>query len=205
MKRLIIPMLLLTLLVGCSDDSDNPAGPGTPNKLIPLTIGTTLKWQHYSLNLFTGVFSLRDTVSASVKKDSVIGNETWTYISGSTMRGLYANRSTGFWGYDDTYGGQLFFKYPAQVNDTYMIFSNDSGSQDTLIMKVLSTNQSVTVLAGTFSCITYEGTLKSQGLTATYHVAPGIGYVQVNVDAWSSKLGTMIPLDRLNLISYTVK
>lgn len=168
--KFIMTLLSLVLLgSGCSGATEPVGATGV---IIPLSVGN--KWIGEATDYASGaVFRIRvDTIG--VEKDTVIDGERRYLIS---RQNGYVNRSDGAYAWGLGQGGDplLQFKYPAQVGDS--VVHGDSTLK--IVVHVLSTDEFVTVPAGTYSCFHYFITGNVSQFETDYFVAPNIGYVKV--------------------------
>ena len=174
MKRAAL-LLLIALLVGCGDDEDtNPTGPaGEVNAgcrdaacdIMPLAISNRWLMERISYDTLGQEIS-RDTTLNIVERDSVIGSETWYFMSPV----WYTNRSDGLWFGGGPVGGMLF-KYPAQVGDTFTC------TGCSFYHVVTSIDKTITIDLGSFYCYEYTTVYDWEDTTVSY-VAPGIGPIK---------------------------
>ena len=89
-----------------------------------------------------------------------------------------ANREDGLWNYSfDYYGSEehyLYLKYPCRAGDTY----DYPAGRPPGVVTVVSTNESIQVKAGTFSCILYRFDFEEIVSHLNIYAAPGIGIVK---------------------------
>ena len=136
----IFIVLAIMVFVSCSKD-ETPTDSSTNSVIMPLKFGN--KW----ISRITAYDSIGSVLSSGydtihITSDTIIQGVNW-------YNGLYANRPDGLW-LREGGGIFLFAKYPASINDSYYInFGNDS-------VKVISTNMSVTVPSGNYSCYQYR-------------------------------------------------
>ena len=199
-------VLLLAVLwiSSCSKKDSNPVTTNNSTTIFALVIGNQWIYQNYTYDSASGTLILAARDTAKITRDTLIQGEKW-FTSGN---GSYsANRSDGNWEYDTISGMQLNFKYPAQVNDSYKVIIFDSGGHgsDTEKVKVLSINQSVTVPAGTFSCVTYQWSNPTGDAIATFQFAPGIGLVYEQLEEINPANNRMFVFSKMELLSYSLK
>ncbi len=169
MKRLAI--LLVCAAFFCCGDDDDPTGPNQGGEIYPMAIGNT--WTYEVVDFDTsGIEESRDTIWTTVVRDTVIEGETW-YVTESLddEDGIHlsycTSRSDGFWA--DWPEEQLYYKYPANVGDRYMV------DEDTVVVESLS--ESVTVPAGQFNCVRYNVRDNMFPLSTNSWLSPEVGLV----------------------------
>jgi hypothetical protein len=203
--RLLSAVFLSVLMIcACSKKDSNPVTPGAPTTVFPLAVGNQWIMQGYIFDVASNALKMAGKDTLTVGRDTTIQGETW-YSQGD---GTYmSNRTGGLWQYNADYGRQLYFKYPAQVNDTYSMISGDAvNGFDTASVKVISINQSITVPAGTFSCISYQWIAKNiQGARITYQVAPGKGPVYYQMEGVNPLNSQWMIYIKSELIRYSIK
>jgi hypothetical protein len=202
-RLLALALLSVLWISACSKTDSNPASPNNSGSLLPLALGNQWIMQTYTYDFASGGMKASSIDTVKFIKDTLIQNEKW-YTSGD---GAYTtNRTTGVWQYNAADGMRLYFKYPAQVNDSYMIINGDGvKGYDTMTVKVLSLDQSVTVQAGTFSCITYQWSVPANKGTITYQFAPGKGLVLMQSEGPNPFNNQTITFMKSELMSYTLK
>jgi hypothetical protein len=171
-------LLIIVLLVGCADDKDaNPVVPegevnagcreaGAACKIMPLAVGNHWLMERIVYDT-VGQEVSRDTTLNVVERDTVIGSETWYFISPV----WYANRSDGVWYKGSGHIDGLLFKYPAQVGDS---FTCDVCS---FYHVVTSIDTTLSIDLGSFYCYEYT-TVFDWADTSYSYVAPGIGPIK---------------------------
>jgi len=196
--------LLSVLWIGaCSKNDSNPVTPNSSGGVFPLAVGNKWLLQKYTYDNASGGMKASSVDTMKIVQDTLIRNEKWfTTGNGSYM----TNRTGGTWLYDANTSMQLYLKYPAQVDDSYRVIQGDSvNSYDTMLVKMLSINQSVTVPAGTFSCMTYQITYASSKTIRTLQFAPGKGLVFKQTEGENPVNGEVIVLTKSELMSYSVQ
>jgi VCBS repeat-containing protein len=200
----VLAIWSVLLISACSKNSSSPVTPNNSGAFFPIAIGNVWKMQNWSIN---GSFQLAitDTTSMNVQKDTTIAGEKWF----TTGDGSYLTlKSTGVWNYDTDNGAQLFFKYPASVNDTYTIYTGSDSNKDTMTVKVTSLAQTATVPAGTFSCYAYQLTPRTPSpflSSITYLISPGVGMIQMTSDGINPLNNKPMTFSKMALLSYTLK
>jgi hypothetical protein len=168
--------LVVSLFLGC--DKSNPVGNGGTNELIPLKLGNS--WINVVSDYDSNRVITRIRVdSVWVSKDSTLNGEKYFVISkksGDSGGTLYLQssiclaRNTPF-GYE-----QIYSEY-SKTTYRYPIIDSDS--------MVISTNEIVTVPAGTFNCIVYKfiaGLINTdtepQILYGKIYICPNVGIIK---------------------------
>ena len=165
--RLTLSVILVGCIAsGCKKD-DNPAANPLLGAIMPLKVGNswTFRVSAYDSSGVILPYSLGD-ITLSISRDTTIGNEQWFRLSSSWV----TNRTDGLWGISDAGNPYLVFKYPAKLNDAY-----DSDGNNVIVS---STNQSVSVPQGQFTCYAYS--YNSSGMVNTVqYCAPDVGMVSI--------------------------
>jgi hypothetical protein len=201
---LILPVLLL--FSGCSEDESNPTPPNTTSVIWPLVIGNTWIMQNYALNPITGQLVLGEPDTTVVSTDTTIQGVKWYILRASGADPGYAtNKTDGYWVIDEQMVPRLMLKYPVQVNDSYPVIQTSGGSNDTSLITVTSVNQSVTVPAGTFTCVTYRMTDAANTMVVTYHLEPNKGPIRMIMEIKNPQTGLMMTMSKSELQSRTLK
>ena len=197
MKRLLCLLPLALLFIACSDDNKG-TNPTQTQEVWPLKVGN--QWVGEDTEVDSAGNILRvDTTILAVSKDTVIGGERWYIITVNGNRDpevpILASRSDGLWAGGPS--GGLFLKYPAAVNDTFMM-----GSQ---VVVVESVHDTVTVPAGTFVCLNYKWPepSTSERPYQLHYYSPGIGGIKA-VEYRKTAGGYIYPNFQSVLISYTL-
>ena len=140
--------MLICCCSGCKKGSPSVVGTMPNSEIVPLSIGN--RWfQHCQLYDSSGnVFSSWPD-SICVLGDSVIGNTSWFLLEMQGLEYEVNNQQGGLWSLGE--GGQfLWYKYPAEKGDSFLVSTNTS------FVRVCSVDTMITVKAGTFSCYRYE-------------------------------------------------
>lgn len=134
------------------------ARPSNANEILPLAVGN--RWVYdVTVSDSLGEIQFQFVDSNAVDRDTLINGERWYIIMrGNTNLGLGANRMDGYWARNlppwdsltisDVGPAYLAAKFPAALGETFLNIDN-------LITKVLSTDTTVEVPAGSFSCYKY--------------------------------------------------
>ncbi len=168
MLRFVVPLVLAlcVLNLSCKKDESSPAA-ALFGSIMPLKVGNSWTYKITGYDFLGAVlpFSFGD-ISLRITNETTIGSEKWYSLDGS----LVTNRADGLWSRDSLGREQLDLKYPANVNDTYT-----SGSSQIV---VTSTNQSIGVPQGQYSCYAYR-----YGSGTSFEVvqfcAPNVGIVKI--------------------------
>jgi hypothetical protein len=110
------------------------------------------------------VYTQQDTIR--ILRDTTIQNERW-YIG----YGILTNRTEGLYDYQpgSSSPASLKFKYPVSAPTSYFYRG--------IMVKVLSTTDTVSVQAGTFTCHLYRTGIDSVSYFDDYY-SPGIGLIK---------------------------
>ncbi len=195
-------LLFLSILAfaSCKKD-DNPVNPSLIDKqILPLKTGNT--WV-IRATLFdttgTTMWTIYDTLV--VGKDSLFGSETWYQFTDKTI--FFTNKSDGLWRMktgSSPIAPALFFKYPANVGDSWTIPLENS---TTYQVSVYANDISVTVPQGTYSCYQYRF-LNNSKLVEDNFLSPGVGLIAF--DEYSkTNSGQPYRSARLELVSVIIK
>ena len=202
MKRILIFLLTISFTSSnfCQTQTLINKTDGTANSLLPteiknisfktysstsdiLPLGVNNAWNFIGTHYDSlGSIIATGSISSNILSDTVIQGTTW-YFHNSTILDpsvLFAEKADGLWGLSlsPTQGfSALFLKYPAIANETYPSLHFDT---DTSLVVVISTNQAITVPAGTFSCHHYHLSLLGSDI-ADFYLSPGTGWVRVEI------------------------
>jgi hypothetical protein len=189
-------LLSILLVASCGDKSTNPKQVGD---IWPLKVGNLWRAQVVEYDTNAVVIST-DTLVLEVAKDTIIHNETFYIITVNGVRDPevppLTERSDGiywYWSLPDTIA--LCLKYPAAVND-WFYWGNDSAV-------VVSTNISVTVPAGTFSCYQYDIYSSPSQLKQSSYYSPYYGPVK-SEEYSKTQGGRLYVYLKMELISYVL-
>lgn len=198
MKKLGIFFFIGLVLVSYSCD-DSTTNSYFPNRLIPFKLNNSWEYVHFFYDTSGNVISL-DTTITQVVKDTVISGIRF-YKYGNYSIDHYTTKEDGIWLYefhlDSTEEHSLYFKYSCKKGDTYPFILGRPHA----VVSILSTNQSVQVEAGTFSCILYRFDLEGLDSYLNIYIAPGIGIVKYE-NFQARKSGTIYKRAEERLVSY---
>jgi hypothetical protein len=196
---LVTSLFFLVVLCGCKSNS-KVTNPGPVKQIWPLAVGNEWVSQETEVDSAGNVLYV-GTVVLAVSKDTVIGAERWYIITVNgnidpEMMNPVTNHSDGLWAGGPS--GGLTFKYPATVNDTFMM-----GNQ---VVIVESIHDIVTVSAGTFVCYNYKWPEppSSDRPYQFHYLSPGIGFVKAE-EYHKMAGGYIYPNFRSELISYVLR
>ncbi|MFC1853278.1 hypothetical protein ACFL27_24025 [candidate division CSSED10-310 bacterium] len=181
----LIALLMCSIQVnGCTsgdddDDNDDDNGSGI---VMPLTLNNIWNYSYQAGAAVSGTYSIQVVGDQSVNGVSVkkldyagdlYGQDYWIYLQ---------NQSDGLYFYGDTIWGELanpdlWAKYPCSVGDTWQT----SGQGGVVNWTVISTSDTVTVAAGTFSCLHVRGFPQGSSEPADHWWSVGIGEVKASV------------------------
>ncbi|MDB5033344.1 MAG: hypothetical protein JWQ98_585 [Chlorobi bacterium] len=157
---------------GCSSSSPSSPGTGNPSgKLIPLALGN--QWLYTSTTYdSTGAVTGTKTDTTRVSADTLIRGERFFFFNDDHATPT-ANRSDGIYYWDIASGtARIYMRIPGTVGDVY-----ERGNQR---YTLISTNTTVTVPAGVFSCYQISLTdVTNSKAEAILSVAPGTGTVKI--------------------------
>ena len=163
---------LVFLYVSCKNDS-NPVATIPVAEIVPLKIGNSWTASQTNYDTLGNIVSSVEFTS-SVTKDTTVLGKTFFFTASGDSRPWRMNTDTGLvhvkypFYFSDPPSLYLDYKYPTSVGDFFR--------RDDLDGKVIATNVTVQVPAGTFSCIKYEF---SYGLRLfEVYVQPGVGEVK---------------------------
>ncbi len=144
-----------------------------PDVLINLNIPTWFVTDVVEYNTSGGIINAYETIT-TIYSDTLIGDSTWMVLedASSSSHQYAVNRDNGVWYWSDTLSPPeaLALKYPATAGENYPFYE--------ATITVVSTNASVTVPAGTFSCYYYEANVPIIGTIAKFWCAPNIGIIK---------------------------
>jgi hypothetical protein len=181
MKKIILALLFLTLIFNFISCEDNPTKSNLfPTEMIPLKMGNS--WSYVRTNYdSTGIVEYTENITSTIDKDTLIDELTWYGYSDTPSGIWFTNKSNGYWVYARWNNGNaivdtmlLIYKYPAIVGD---VFDFPSFRRE-----VVSTNELITVPAGSYKTIHYSDTFldSSNYLLDSFEifVAQGIGLIK---------------------------
>ena len=198
MKRLSIFLFSCLIIVSNSCD-DNSTDSYFSKNLIPFKLNNSWESVHFLYDS-SGIAFYSDTIVTQIVKDTVISGIRF-YKYGKYSIDHYTTKPDGIWLYffhfDSTEEHSLYFKYPCEQGNTYTF----TLSRPPAVVSVLSTNHSVQVEAGTFSCILYRFDLEGLDSYHDFYVAPGVGIVKA--ESYRPKVsGTFFKSAEDRLLSY---
>ena len=168
MFKKIIPILIILttspFFETCKKD-DNPISSGASVDLLPFKIGNQWAFEVTTFDSTGKIqFTAADTIA--VLSDTVIQGAQW-FI---TNNGIYRSASDGVWVWR---GLPLYvYKYPVATGDTFHTTS--------ATVKVISTNEQLTVPKGTLTCYHYQQTNTAYGgYQSNDYLCPGVGFVSL--------------------------
>jgi len=206
MKKIILALLFLTLIFNFISCEDHPTKSNPfPAEMIPLKMGNS--WSYVRTNYdSTGIVEYTEDITSTIDKDTLIDELTW-YGYSDTPEGIwFANKSDGYWGFARWNNGNaivdtmiLIYKYPAIVGD---VFDFPSFRRE-----IVSTNELITVPAGSYKTIHYSDTFldSSNYLLDSFEifVAQGIGLIK-RVQIGRKQDGTRFMVFEEELENYTL-
>lgn len=194
----MIIMILIAVLVGCGTDKVTSPTAVSP-AFIPLKVGN--QWTYEEVHLDSAGNTHRiDTMVQEISRDTLINGEKWYIltINGAVDPeiGPITIRRDGMWAGGPS--GSLQFKYPASVNDTFMM-----GNQLSIVESICDT---ITVPAGVFICHNYKWPEEpASPRPYQYHyLSPGVGFIKAE-EFYKTQSGYIYINIRTELISYILK
>ena len=213
-KSILFFTILFGFFLGCSDSSTEPETQKvTIDSLFPLKIGNSWSVQVKEYSKSTGMLSGTDTTDILVTGNTTFkglsafsatfdGDPGVIYKSGNDL--YFVDMPSGF--------QQLVARYPMTIGQTDKVI--DTLVDDTrtrVFFKLLSSNESVTVPAGTFSTYHFQEIdlsgkaepLDTLGITNTYFT-PGTGFIRQTI--FEPGEGSVLKLTTdVGMIKYTSK
>ncbi len=189
MRKFFLVLLALTLF-GCSkdDSSTDPILIPTAKAIYPLAVGNQWIYKH-------SVTSVQDTLTINnsfyLDGDSVytfMGNDDFSFELDTDNQGFFY-RDKDLWTL--IYGVKKLF-IPYVRGTSYFTVRSDSVKT----LSILSTNENVTVPAGTFNCCKYYYVAVGGNVGKFYWLADGVGVVKLQYEGSA---------EYYELISYTLK
>ncbi len=173
--KIISLFIIVCLLIFYSCSENSTEGNVDSNILIPFKVGNNWEYKGIYYDTLGNVIDTHNTVEQIIK-DTIISNmHFYTYDNWGVY---YTIKEDGVWMYlfyqNGTEEHYLYDKYPCKTNDTYSF----PFGRPPAIVTVLSTNQSIQVEAGTFSCILYHFQFDSLNSYNNIYIAPGIGIIK---------------------------
>jgi hypothetical protein len=163
---------VLVTLASCTSTTE----PQAPSVILPLTVGNM--WIGRATDYRPDTVRIRlDTIM--VEKDTVIDGERRSLFN---FQNGYLNRSDGayFWALGPDGAPTLLYKYPAAAGDEvrYAFATGQGNDSIRASIRVLSTNEPVTVPAGTFICHHYYRSSNFGQYDSHVYLAPGVGFIK---------------------------
>ena len=142
---------------------------------MPLKLGNYWKMEHTLYDSLGNVFYI-DTTSQEVVRDTLLNNVH--LFSFGSYKYYYTNNADGLWDYIfDSSGNEehyLYLKYPCKAGDIY----DYQTGRPPVVVTVVSTNETVQVKAGSFSCILYRFDFPEIPSHTNIYATSGIGIVK---------------------------
>lgn len=212
--------LALFMLTSCQDAVDYDPNMKTiyiaADHILPLKSGNTWIYKVSSFNSLGDVEEVfYDTVAAYPGADGWFtlkdqNNVVYKLFGGTALKnmdnGLYARI-----GLADLYIDKLVFEYPASIGDELAFENSVIINEDTcsMIRKVNSLDEKLTVPAGEFSCIKYWDKALTKESEIVYnpwnifYFTPKTGMVK-SIRYENSRLGNVYVFQKLELVKYTL-
>ncbi len=174
-KNLSLIILAITaafLIISCNKNDNNTTAPppqSQPTGPFPLEIGNSWTYQVTFFDIDGTKQSTTGTVIYQITRDTTVDGEKWYYLKTESSGIYYLNRSNGVWSVLNG-NKQTFLKYPTTKSDRY---STTIGN-----MRIASTDTSITVPKGTFSC--YEYRLSQSTPCNDYYFLGGTGFIRID-------------------------
>ena len=197
MSKLVL-FIFIVILLSCSDHSTN--GEDISDEILPLKVGN--KWYMKNVTFDSlGNSSTPFYFSFVVSKDTLINREKWygikaecDFCDNSNIL-YYTKREDGIYLLNENNKAYLIFKYPAEVNETYI--------SDSVSVKVKSLSLNITVESGKYECVEYDISEVDNSLTRIY-LSLGVGFVKF--EHYSRTIGGKIFLSQINeLVAFKIK
>jgi hypothetical protein len=172
------------MCIGCSEeDSSNPVTPPATTELFPIQPMQTWVYNAESYVNDSLIYRGQDTTYFD-STGYVFASEYWYRYKGSRDQYFWRNGVSGIWRLrvdSYPYTAELYFAYPAQAGDSVIV------SGPIAFVKVVSTDETIEVPAGTFSgCYYFRVDYDVGNDLETVWVKPGVGIVQKSVTTISA-------------------
>jgi len=179
-------------LDSCEKDTiPGPASPPDPaNSILPLRIGN--RWVIQSIGYDTsGAVAGTQLDTFYVERDTIIQNELW-YIG---FGGIVTNRADGLYDYyaPSSSPTSLKFMFPVSAPRSY--------SYRGIAVQVLSTTDTVSVQAGSFTCYLYR--IGNDTIYHYHYYSPGTGFIKS--ESFSPFFGKVRKKSESKLVSYDLQ
>lgn len=169
----LLVILLFITFTGCKKEDLTGPEQTQASVIMPLKVGNEWNFTEAYYDSTEKVIINIDTQN-KVIKDTVIQNETWAVMDFGYVKQLFTNRQDGlYFSLPNQFSPQLAFKYPVEKG---YIYNYETGS-----LAIVSTDTSITVPAGKFSCIKYYMEVKGNGILSSYayiFMSPQIGIIK---------------------------
>jgi len=173
MKKLFISLSFVFILIfaGCKE---TPTQPLDTSVIWPLNVGNYWEYKCSKFDL-SGNITVIEYDTMTVVLDTLINNLNVYKIKSIDYDYYFYNLSDGLYQFrlrkiepDTTY---IMFKYPGNVGDRFV-------PGDTIY--IISTNENITISAGTFNCYRYENSSNHYN-KSVYYCSPNIGIIKFEV------------------------
>ncbi len=204
---LLVSLFAAVILCGCAKSDSNPAAPGSALQIWPDAINNQWIMKYSEIDSRTDSLAFVRYETYHIDKDSIIGGMTWRIGRGGNFGPPFmANLSGGLWVRGEGGESYLYFPFPAKAGDTWRIVRGEPGyGYDTLYCSVRSLGESVSVTAGSFSCIAYRFRTPEGDAEWVFRLVPGVGPVTMEYSMIHPLTGKWVTTGRWELEDYTVK
>jgi hypothetical protein len=199
MKSTIVSFLVvLSMVFACCHTQDTPITPSSlsPKQIFPLAVGNY--WVRERIVYDTvGVATGSQIDTVKVLGDTVLHDEKCFIISRDGGRDFVTNRSDGLW-LVGLGSASLQYEYPGYSGDAFVFATNTSP------VRVVCTDSSIAVPAGTFRCYVYETSISYSTLRVKWSecLCPGIGFVFAESRQSQDDTSRLYLYGRIRLLSY---
>lgn len=159
---LLLALVSLALVTGCDDETTTADNNNTVQHLLPLKVGNLWSYNFYEYNEDG---SLRNESTTKISVDDTASHDNWPGFRGEVfgkemIRYYYGNIEVRY----VDYNSDCLVIYPMTVNKPWRSSTADSGvsKHSERIVTLLSSDEQVTVPAGTFTALHYETIRTSQ-------------------------------------------
>ncbi len=205
LKRALYTFILIAPIIftSCSESTS----PYSNNDgLIPLSVGNSWSYQFTDYDS-SGAVIYTEIQTNKIDKDTIISNNIWYGYNYIPVSVWFINKADGYWSFAKRNGNTLMndtsiivYKYPTKAGDVY-------GNPYTP-SEVISTEEEITVPAGTFNAIHITTNYSSLNNNFLYsfetYIVPHIGVIKLEQIGKKSNGDTYI-VYKSELESYSLK